>query len=86
MLNDRRLIDANEASRVCGLSKATIYKLVQQGRLSAFKVLTRTLRFDTDDIRALLRRKPSTVPCEPAIADALPARPHADDQAATEVR
>ena len=52
------LIDANEASRLCGLSKATIYKLVHQGRLRSFRVLNRTLRFDPADINALVRELP----------------------------
>ena len=54
-MNNHKLIDANEASRVCGLSKATIYKLANQGRLRSFKVLNRTLRFDPADIAALVR-------------------------------
>jgi len=51
---ENKLIDANEASRLCGLSKATIYKLVHQGRLRGFRVLNRTLRFKRDDIAALV--------------------------------
>ena len=42
---------------MCGLAKATIYKLVQQGRLRAYGVLNRTLRFYSDDVRALLKVK-----------------------------
>jgi excisionase family DNA binding protein len=52
------LIDANEASRLCGLSKATIYKLAHRGRLRSFRVLNRTLRFDPDDIAAVVRELP----------------------------
>ena len=52
------LIDATEASRLCGLSKATIYKLVHQGRLRGFRVLNRTLRFAPEDIAALVRELP----------------------------
>jgi excisionase family DNA binding protein len=90
VLNDRRLIDANEASRVCGLSKATLYKLVHQGRLTAFKVLNRTVRFDSDDIRGLIQKKPATVVCHPGIGDItqsnLPTRGQTDGQTETEVR
>ena len=57
-MEHQRLIDANEASRLCGLSKATIYKLVHQGRLRSFRVLNRTLRFHPDDIAALVRELP----------------------------
>ena len=41
-----------------GLAKATIYKLVHQGRLRSFRVLNRTLRFDSKDIAALVRELP----------------------------
>jgi len=41
-----------------GLAKATIYKLVHQGRLRGFRVLNRTLRFDPVDIMALVRELP----------------------------
>jgi excisionase family DNA binding protein len=54
-----RMIDANEASRLCGLSKATIYKLVHRGQLRGFRVLNRTLRFDEADIAALMREVPA---------------------------
>ena len=57
-MEHQTLIDANEASRLCGLSKATIYKLVHQGRLRGFRVLNRTLRFDPVDIMALVRELP----------------------------
>ena len=57
-MEHQTLIDANEASRLCRLSKATIYKLVQQGRVRGFRVLNRTLRFDPDDITALVRQLP----------------------------
>ena len=57
-MEHQTLINANEASLLCRLSKATIYKLVQQGRLRGFRVLNRTLRFDPDDITALVRQLP----------------------------
>ena len=65
MMEHQTLIDANEASRLCRLSKATIYKLVQQGRLRGFRVLNRTLRFDPDDITALVRQLPIDQPHPP---------------------
>ena len=57
-MEDHTLIDANEASRISGLAKATIYKLVHQGRLRGFRVLNRTLRFDPVDIMGLVRELP----------------------------
>ena len=44
---ENKLIDANEASRLCGLSKApTISNWFTKDGYCGFRVLNRTLRFD----------------------------------------
>ena len=54
----RDLVDVAEASRLTGLAKATLYKLVHEGRLRSFRVLNRALRFDRADLLALVQEKP----------------------------
>jgi excisionase family DNA binding protein len=53
------LVDVNEAARVTGLDKSTLYKLVNQKRLRSFKVLGTALRFDRRDVLALIREVPA---------------------------
>jgi excisionase family DNA binding protein len=53
------LVDVNEASRLTGLAKATLYKLVRMGRLRSFKLLRRTMRFDRSDVLALVQEQSS---------------------------
>jgi len=55
----RNLVDVNEATRLTGLDKATIYRLARQGRLRSFSVLNRALRFDREDLLALVQEKPT---------------------------
>ncbi len=56
--NDRQLIDVNEAARMTGLDKDTIYRLSRQGKLRSFKVLS-ALRFERADIEALITVRPA---------------------------
>ena len=53
------LVDVNEAARISGLDKTTIYKFVNPGRLRSFKVLGTALRFDRRDVMALVQEIPS---------------------------
>jgi excisionase family DNA binding protein len=50
------LIDINEASRLTGLDKATLYKLARQGRVRSYKVLA-ALRFERADVLALVQER-----------------------------
>jgi excisionase family DNA binding protein len=50
--DDRHLITAAEATRLCGLTKATLYRLAREGRLRSFQVLS-AVRFDCRDILEL---------------------------------
>jgi excisionase family DNA binding protein len=55
----RDLIDANEAAKLTGLAKPTIYKLAHERRLRSFRVLS-ALRFDRADVLALVKEAVST--------------------------
>jgi excisionase family DNA binding protein len=57
--NSRDLLDINEAARLSGLDKGTLYKLARNGRLRSFKVLGTTLRFDRADVLALIEERPA---------------------------
>ncbi len=57
MTTPQHLVDINEAVRITGLDKDTIYRLSRQGRLRSFKVLS-ALRFERDDLRALVTERP----------------------------
>ena len=57
-MNDHDLIDVNEATRLTGLDKATLYKLARQRRIRSFEVLGRALRFDRADLMDLVRERP----------------------------
>jgi hypothetical protein len=52
-MDSRDLVDANEAQRITGLEKNTLYKLSRSGQLRSFKVLS-ALRFDRADLLALV--------------------------------
>ena len=52
---DRELIDIREAERLTGLKRNTLYKMAHAGRLRSFRVLGRSVRFDLDDVLALVR-------------------------------
>ena len=56
-MEDRDLVDVNDAARLTGLDKATLYKLARQGRLRSFKVLGTALRFERADLAALVEEK-----------------------------
>jgi excisionase family DNA binding protein len=57
--DDRHLITAAEATRLCGLTKATLYRLAREGRLRSFQVLS-AVRFDRRDVLALARPRPGS--------------------------
>ena len=58
-MDRRNLIDINEAARITGLEKGTLYKLAREGRIRSFKVLGRALRFERSDILLLVRERPA---------------------------
>ena len=49
------LVDANKAARILGLSKQTLYKHFEEGRLPAYK-LGKALRFDVDELKEFMRK------------------------------
>jgi excisionase family DNA binding protein len=51
------LIDVREVSRLTGLERQTIYKLVARGQLKAYRVLRRSLRFAKRDVEGLIRER-----------------------------
>jgi excisionase family DNA binding protein len=51
----RILIDVNELSQRLSIAKGTLYNWVSQGRLP-FKKIGRCLRFDWEEIEAMLAR------------------------------
>jgi excisionase family DNA binding protein len=55
MTNEPRdLITINDAQRLTGLEKGTLYRLARHGRVRAFKVLGRAIRFERADVLGLL--------------------------------
>jgi excisionase family DNA binding protein len=56
--NETPLLDVDACARFLGASRATVYRLVAEGRLPAFRLRDR-LRFDPDEIRAALREPPA---------------------------
>jgi excisionase family DNA binding protein len=58
-MSNLNLIDVNEASRLTGLDKATLYKLAREGRVRSFKVLGNALRFDRADMLGLVQERPA---------------------------
>jgi excisionase family DNA binding protein len=57
-MEPRELLNVNEAARLTGLEKQTLYRLARQGRVRSFKVLGRALRFDRGDLVALATERP----------------------------
>ena len=55
----QELIDINDAARITGLDKATLYRLARQRQLRSFKLLGRALRFDRTDLAALVQEQPA---------------------------
>ena len=58
-MDTRDLININEATRLTGLDKATLYRLAREGRLRSFRVLGRALRFDRRDLLGLVEERPA---------------------------
>lgn len=50
------LLDVPGAARYLGVSIRSIYRLVSEGSLPSYRV-GRQLRFDRDELRAVLRRR-----------------------------
>jgi excisionase family DNA binding protein len=48
------LVGINDATRITGLDKGTLYRLARQRRLRTFRVLGRALRFERADLLNLL--------------------------------
>jgi excisionase family DNA binding protein len=59
MRNGWDLVNVNEAARLTGLDKSTLYKLARQGRVRSFKVLGSALRFDRTHLQALVAERQS---------------------------
>ena len=57
MQTTRHLVPASEGERITGLARATLYKLAREGRIRSFKVLGRTLRFEREDLMALVEEQ-----------------------------
>jgi excisionase family DNA binding protein len=54
-----QLIDVNEGAKLTGLRPQTLYRLARQGRLTRFRVLRRSIRFDRSEVLALVRGRAS---------------------------
>jgi len=54
----RKLVSAEEAGEIVGLSPSTLRKLAWQGKIRNFKVLG-ALRFDQRDIESLIIERPA---------------------------
>lgn len=53
-MDNRDLVGINDAQRLTGLDKDTIYRLARQGRVRSFRVLGRALRFDRAELLSLV--------------------------------
>ena len=51
------LVDINEAVRVTGLHSQTIYRLAREHRIRSFRVLRRRVRFERQDLTALVSER-----------------------------
>jgi excisionase family DNA binding protein len=60
-MDTRDLVDINEAQRITGLDKDTIYKLARQKRIRSFKVIGSALRFERSDLVSLVEERPAHV-------------------------
>jgi excisionase family DNA binding protein len=49
------LVTINDATRITGLEKATLYKLARTGRVRSFRVIGTALRFERADLEALVQ-------------------------------
>lgn len=58
---NNRLISLDEVAKYLGLSRWSIYRLIESGRLTAYKV-GRFWRFKAEDIQAYLERKRVNIP------------------------
>jgi excisionase family DNA binding protein len=52
-IQERRAFSVREAARTCGISRATVYRLIASGQLKTIKVASRRL-VPTSSIDALL--------------------------------
>jgi excisionase family DNA binding protein len=52
---ERRALSVREAAQTCGLSRATIYRLIEQKRLATVKIGSRTL-IRVGEIDAMLEK------------------------------
>jgi excisionase family DNA binding protein len=51
------LVTIHDATRITGLEKGTIYRLARLGRVRSFKVLGTAVRFERNDLLALVRER-----------------------------
>jgi excisionase family DNA binding protein len=59
------LIDIAEVRRLLGFQSSSIYKLVRTGRLAAYRIAGRAIRFHRPDVLALIERRPAAGSGEP---------------------
>src|SRR5690349_12758942 len=59
------LLPIEEAARVLGVSKPTLYRLVSQGAVRGLKA-GKQWRFRREDLRAYLEQEPPSVPAAPS--------------------
>jgi hypothetical protein len=52
----QHLVDINEAVRITGLARATLYRLSRQRKIRTFKALS-ALRFEVHDLEALVSER-----------------------------
>ena len=52
----QNLVDASQAAKLLGVCTQTIYKKFEEGKLPAYR-LGKALRFDVDELKALMRKK-----------------------------
>jgi excisionase family DNA binding protein len=59
MLPDERLVDAEEAARLLGVKKATIYQWAYRRRIPVVKLFDRALRLRLSTVRRLMAERPA---------------------------
>jgi hypothetical protein len=67
----QHLVDINEAVRITGLARPTLYRLSRQRKIRTFKVLS-ALRFEVHDLEALVSERAAHVPSGPEAAQGAP--------------
>jgi excisionase family DNA binding protein len=80
MTQPEHLVSIQEAARITGLDKGTLYRLARQQKIRAFRVLGRSLRFERGDLLRLVRAVESVA--EPDVTPTRPvsARAHTADR------